>query len=132
MDSGTITTRDFLRQWFSENEIAAGLQFLADVAEQARRVLERMFVWEIEIVARLDKVPSTPGYEAMLIERGQHPLVARWFSYWLVDAAKDAANEARIQRTVVDAVRFLAKALSDKIGTDCTRHPSGAARPNSK
>jgi hypothetical protein len=45
----------------------------------------------------------------MLIERGQHPLLARGLSYALIRSSKDEANEARMQRTVVDALRFLAK-----------------------
>jgi hypothetical protein len=45
----------------------------------------------------------------MLIEGGHHPLMARGLSYWLIRSGKDEAHKAKMQRIVVDALRFLAK-----------------------
>src|SRR6185437_1211730 len=45
----------------------------------------------------------------MLIERGQHPLIARGISHWIMRLGEDEAKKARMQRIVVDALRFLAK-----------------------
>jgi hypothetical protein len=45
----------------------------------------------------------------MLIERGHHPLMARGLSHWIIRSGKEEANKAKMQRIVVDAVRFLAK-----------------------
>jgi hypothetical protein len=44
----------------------------------------------------------------MLIERGHHPLMARGLSHWMIRSGKEEANKAKMQRIVVDAVRFLA------------------------
>jgi hypothetical protein len=60
------------------------------------------------MMERLDKLPPVPGYEPILIERG-HPLIARGFSRVIIGLGKDEATEARMERTVADALRFLAK-----------------------
>ena len=54
-------------------------------------------------------MPPAPGYERLLIDRGQHPLSARMMSYALIKLSAVAASEARMEREAVDAIRFLAK-----------------------
>jgi hypothetical protein len=64
----------------------------------------------------------SPGYEALLIKRGENPLRARVKAYLTVSEGKKIAHEARRYREVVAAIRFLAKpnrsrwAVNRKIG----------------
>src|ERR1700748_3461197 len=58
---------------------------------------------------RAENITSSPGYEPLLVERGQHLVLARFFSYMWIGLGKKMADEARMQRTVADAIRFLAQ-----------------------
>jgi hypothetical protein len=93
--------------------IAAGLNrvmtFVETLADRIPAVIERVLIPAYEMVERLDKLPPAPGYEPMLIERGHHPLMARALSSWIIRSGKEEANKARMQRIVVDALRFLAR-----------------------
>ena len=109
MDANAPTIGDFLRQFFSESDIATGVKRVEAAIDQVLCGLQRVLVWGCEMVERLENLPPSSGYEPMLVERGQDPLVARFFSYLYVGLAKGMANEAKMQRIVVDALRFLAR-----------------------
>ena len=113
MEASTQTIGEFLGELFSGCDIAAGLKrvlaFVETAADRISSVIERVLIPACEMVERLQKLSPAPGYEPMLIERGHHPPVARGLSYGIIHLGKDVANEARMQRTVVDALRFLAK-----------------------
>jgi hypothetical protein len=109
VDANTPTLGDFLRQYFSESDIATGVKRVEAAIDQVLCGLHRVLVWGCEMVQRLEKLPPSCGYEPMLVERGQDPLVARFFSYLYVGLAKDIANEAKMQPIVVEALRFLAR-----------------------
>jgi hypothetical protein len=113
MEAGAQTIGEFLEELFPGCDIAAGLKrvvtFVENLADRIPVVVERVLIPACEMVERLERLPPAPGYEPMLIERGHHPLIARGLSYWIIRSRKDVANEARMQRIVVDAFRFLAK-----------------------
>jgi hypothetical protein len=109
VDANAPTLGDFLRQFFSESDIATGVKRVEAAIDQVLCGLRRVLVWGCEMVERLEKLPPSCGYEPMLVERGQDPLAARFFSYLCVGLAKNVANEAKMQRIVVDALRFLAR-----------------------
>jgi hypothetical protein len=56
------------------------------------------------------RLPASPGYEPLLIKRGENPLLARLKAYVTVDQGKKIADESRRYREVVTTIRFLAKA----------------------
>ncbi len=64
----------------------------------------------------------SPGYEALLIKRGEKPLIARAKAYTTLSEGRKIADECRRYRDVVAAIRFLAKpnrsrwAVNRKIG----------------
>jgi hypothetical protein len=62
-----------------------------------------------QYVRDVSQSPPSPGYEPLLIERGESPLIARIKAYLLVHEAKRIASEARRLRSVVEAIRVLAK-----------------------
>jgi hypothetical protein len=103
------TVGEFLGELFTRRDIDAGLKRAQTFVENLTKVVERVVISACEMAERLDKLPPAPGYEPILIQRGQHPLMARGFSYVIIGLGKDAATEARTQRIVVDAFRFLAK-----------------------
>jgi len=57
----------------------------------------------------ISRSPPSPGYEALLINRGENPLLARVKAYLTVSQGRKIANESRRYRDVVAAIRFLAK-----------------------
>ena len=112
MEARTQTIGEFLGELFPGCDIAAGLNrvmtFVETLADRIPAVIERVLIPACEMVERLDKLPPAPGYEPMLIERGHHPLMARALSYWIIRSGKEEASKAKMQRIVVDALRFLA------------------------
>jgi hypothetical protein len=58
---------------------------------------------------KVSRSPPSPGYEPLLIKRGENPLLARVKAYLAVDQGSKIANESRRYREVVTAIRFLAK-----------------------
>jgi hypothetical protein len=109
MEARAQTIGEFLEEWFPGCDIDAGLKRVQTFVENLTKVVERAVVWTCETVDGLERLPPAPGYEPMLIERGHHPLMARGLSYWIIRSGRDEANKAKMQRTVVDALRFLAK-----------------------
>ena len=112
MEARTQTIGEFLGELFPGCDIAAGLKrvmtFVETLANRISAVLERVIIPVCEMLERLEKLPPVPGYELVLIERGHHPLLARGISHWIIDLARDEAHKAKMQRIVVDALRFLA------------------------
>jgi len=53
--------------------------------------------------------PPSPGYEPLLIKRGENPLLARVKAYLTVSEGRKIATESRRYRDVVAAIRFLAR-----------------------
>jgi hypothetical protein len=108
-----LTIGEFLGELFPGCDIAAGLNrvmtVLETLADRIPAVIERVLIPACEMLERLEKLPPAPGYEPMLIERGHHPLMARGLSHWIIRSGKEEASKAKMQRIVVDAVRFLAK-----------------------
>ncbi len=113
MEVSRLTIGEFLGELFPGRDIVAGLErgltVVESFAKRISSVVEPVVTQVCEVVDRLDKLPPKPGYEAMLIERGHHALLARGFSYWIFDLAETEANKAKMQGIVVDAIRFLAK-----------------------
>lgn len=52
---------------------------------------------------------GSPGYEPLLIKRGENTLLARVKAYLTVNQGRKIANESRRYREVVTTIRFLAK-----------------------
>jgi hypothetical protein len=73
------------------------------------------------LLARAQSPPS-PGYEPLLIKRGENPVLARAKAYLTVSEGRRIAAESRRLRDVAAAIRFLAKpgrspwAVARKIG----------------
>jgi hypothetical protein len=111
VEASTQTIGEFLEELFPGRDITAGLKRVQGVvetlADRIPAVIERVVIPACETLERLDKLPITPGYEPMLIGRGQHPLIARCISHGIIRLGKDEAKKAK--RIVVDAFRFLAK-----------------------
>jgi hypothetical protein len=57
----------------------------------------------------ISRSPASPGYEPLLIKRGENPLLARVTAYLAVDQGRKIADESRKYREVVSAIRFLAQ-----------------------
>src|SRR5271170_7403299 len=51
----------------------------------------------------------SPGYEALLIKRGENPLIARVKAYTTLSEGRKIADESRRYGEVVAAIRFLAR-----------------------
>lgn len=113
LGASTQTIGEFLEGLFPGRDITAGLKrvqtIVETLADRIPAVIERVLIAPCEMLERLDKLPTAPGYESMLIERGQQPLIARGISHWIMRLGEDEAKKARMQRIVVDALRFLAK-----------------------
>ena len=109
MEARAQTIGEILEGWFPGCDIDAGLKRVQTFVENLSGAVERAAVWACEMVERLERLPPAPGYEPVLIERGHHPLMARSLSHWIIRSGKDEANKAKMQPTVVDALRFLAK-----------------------
>jgi hypothetical protein len=113
VEASTQTVGEFLEELFPGRDIVAGLERVLTIvkrlADRIPAVIGPVLIRAGEMAERLDKLPPAPGYEPMLIERGQHPLVARCISYGIIRLGKEEAKKARMQRIVVDALRFLAK-----------------------
>ena len=108
MDANSPTIGDFFRVCFPKADIAAGLKRAEADVDRFLFGLQRAMALACQAVERLENTPPMPGYEPLLVQQGQHPLVARIFSYLLVRGATEAANDAKTNRTVADALRFLA------------------------
>jgi hypothetical protein len=63
----------------------------------------------VAYLLNISRSPASPGYEPLLIKRGENPLLARVKSYLAVDPGRKIADESRKYREVVAAIRFLAK-----------------------
>ena len=109
MEARAQTIGEFLEELFPACDIDAGLKRVQAFVENLTKVVERAVVWTCETVDGLERLPPAPGYEPVLIERGHHPLMARGLSHGIIRSGRDEANKAKMQRTVVDALRFLAK-----------------------
>jgi hypothetical protein len=62
-----------------------------------------------DYLLKISRLPASPGYEPLLINRGENPLLARVKAYLAVDQGRKIADESRKYREVVTAIRFLAK-----------------------
>lgn len=62
------------------------------------------------IIARIDQSPPSPGYEPYLVKLGCNPIAARGLAAIAVRSGQRQENDARQQREVVEAIRFLARA----------------------
>ncbi len=85
------------------------IQIFEVVERFATTIFEPVLVPVCEMHEQLEKLPPAPYYEPVLIELGQHPLMARGLAHGIIRAGKDEANNARMQRIVVDGLRYLAK-----------------------
>ncbi|HZZ24066.1 MAG TPA: hypothetical protein VFE60_16460 [Roseiarcus sp.] len=81
------------------------IRLTGNEAEDARR-LRLLAVAYLLITSRL---PASPGYEPLLIKRGENPLLARVKAQLTVNQGRKSADESRKYREVVTAIRFLAK-----------------------
>jgi hypothetical protein len=82
---------------------------LDELLIQLAPFLERAAKWAREATERLERLPAVPGYEPFLIERGDSPLAARMSSYFVINLSSVAVTEVRMERRVIEAIRFLAK-----------------------
>jgi hypothetical protein len=57
----------------------------------------------------ISRSPASPGYEPLLVKRGENPLLARVKAYLTVHEGRRIADESRRYREVVAAIRFLAR-----------------------
>jgi hypothetical protein len=127
--------REVLEEAFSRRDVEADLErVLVWVVEKLERVrswvvehLERVLTWVVEhrdelmagflsglqraqeAIQAIDSMPPAPGYEPLLIERGQHWLSARVLAYALVSLCEGVAIDERTRGQVVTDIRFLAK-----------------------
>lgn len=113
MEASTYTVGELLGELFPGCDIDTGLKriqtFVETLADRMPAVIERVVIPACEMVERLEKLPPVSGYEPLLVERCHYPPIARGLSHWIIRSGKDQANKARVQRTVVDTIRFLAK-----------------------
>jgi hypothetical protein len=63
----------------------------------------------VAYLLNISRSPASPGYEPLLIKRGENTLLARVKAYLTVDQGRKIADESRKYREVVAAIRFLAK-----------------------
>jgi hypothetical protein len=113
MEAIPNTVGELLGELFPGCDIAAGLTrvltFVEAFANQMQAGWERVAIPLCEWADRVESAAPVPGYEALLVERGQHPLIARSLSYGLIRLGNDEANKASTHRLVADTLRFLAK-----------------------
>jgi hypothetical protein len=98
---------------FPERDIAKDLEraqawFAAQFA-QLLYGLWKVFEPAVPVIECLESMPTAPGYESLLIERGQRRLTARFVACVLVGLGKELANDAKQQAQVANAIRFIAK-----------------------
>jgi hypothetical protein len=74
-------------------------------AEDALRIRHLAAAYLLKIT----RSPASPGYEPLLIKRGENPHLARVKAYLAVDQGRKIADESRKYREVVSAIRFLAE-----------------------
>jgi hypothetical protein len=112
MEAIPNTVGELLGEVFPGCDIAAGLTrvltFVEAFANQTQAALERVAIPICEWADRVESAAPVPGYEELLLARGQHPLIARSVSYGLIRLGKDEANKATTYRLVADTLRFLA------------------------
>ena len=109
MDENILTIGDFLGFCFPERDIDAEMKRFEAGIDQLQPAFNRVVAGACEAAGRLEDMPPSPGYEPLLVKRGQHLAVARFFSYVWIGLGKKMADEVRTQRTVADAIRFLAR-----------------------
>jgi hypothetical protein len=63
----------------------------------------------IKYLAAVSNMPASPGYEALLVSRGQNPLIARVKARVTRDRGLQLAKESEWRRRVVGALRFLGR-----------------------
>lgn len=107
------TVNDLLEIWFPGRDVAAFVQ--RAVVQSAAVVEEQLIRWAPVLAKfregfeRVERLPPAPGYEPLLIERGEHPLSARMTSYLVLNLSAVATTQAQMERRVIEAIRFLAK-----------------------
>jgi hypothetical protein len=109
MGENITTIGDFLGFCFPGRDIDTEMKRFEAGIDQLQPAFNRVLARACEAAGRLEDMPPSPGYEPLLVEHGQHLVVARFFSYVWKGLAKKMADEARTQRTVADAIRFLAQ-----------------------
>ena len=109
MGENIATIGDFLGFCFPGRDIDAEMKRFEAGIDQLQPAFNRVLARACEAAGRLEDMPPSPGYEPLLVEHGQHLVVARFFSYVWKGLAKKMADEARTQRTVAEAIRFLAQ-----------------------
>jgi hypothetical protein len=109
MDENILTIGDFLGFCFPGRDIDAEMKRFEAGIDQLQPAFNRVVAGACEAAGRLEDMPPSPGYEPLLVKRGQHLAVARLFSYVWIGLGKKMADEVRTQRTVAEAIRFLAR-----------------------
>jgi hypothetical protein len=69
----------------------------------------RIRVLAVPYLLEIFRSPASPGYEPLLIKRGENPLIARVKAYLTVHEGRKIADESRRYGEVVAAIRFLAR-----------------------
>jgi hypothetical protein len=76
-----------------------------DVVQDALRTR----VLAVDYLLHISRCPASPGYEPLLIKRGENPLIARVKAYLTVHEGRKIADDSRRYGEVVAAIRFLAR-----------------------
>lgn len=109
----STTLRELLEEAFTRGEFAAGLDrvqaWVALHRDELMNGLLKVLQLAHEAIQALDSMPPVLGYEPLLIEGGQHRLVARVMACVWVRSCEEIAADERIRGRVVADIRFLAK-----------------------
>jgi hypothetical protein len=109
----SMTVGEVVETWFPERDVMADLEraaaWIRQCLDELATRLPPLVKSACEAVETLERMPPAPGYEPLLVARGQHPLVARMMSYALIKFSALEASKGRMERQAVDAIRFLAK-----------------------
>ena len=108
-NSASMTLGDWLQDIFPDRDLDRTLAWIKGAAESLAKALTQAALWFAEFAAQLEKTPAVPGYERLLIDRGQHPLVARFMSQLLVQSVLRDVEDSKAERHAAAAIRFLAK-----------------------
>jgi hypothetical protein len=105
--------REVLEEPSMRRDIAAALDrvrtWVAVHREELMNGLLKALLRACEALQALDSMPAAPGYEPLLIERGQHRLVARAMAHVIVGLCEGIAADERMRGQIVADIRFLAK-----------------------
>jgi hypothetical protein len=103
------TIDDLLNEYMARPDVVERVESLRARYDGLLRALSEVCEHIGVAIRRVAESPPSPGYEPMLIKCGFDPILARMMARLLVRTGTRIENDSKRLRTVVGAIRFLAK-----------------------